>query len=90
VLGGVGWSTPYPDCFTSRKDSVPSIEEFGWGFEAGPDGYKKITSPLGFEHQTVQSRVSCYHTHQDHNNVNVNNNFSYFHGGHFLVSYTMW
>jgi len=30
VLGGVGWSTPYPGRFTPRKEPVPYVENGGW------------------------------------------------------------
>ena len=69
--------------------------EWWMGLGAGPDGYKKITSPLGFEHQTIQRIVShcamyTVTSHQECNDVNVNDKISDFHGGHILVSYAMW
>jgi hypothetical protein len=30
VLGGGGWSAPFPDCFTPGKDPVPIVQEAGW------------------------------------------------------------
>jgi len=74
----------------------PSIlcRECWTGLGACPDGYKKITSPQSFELQTIQHTVShcAMYTvtpHHEHNDVNVNDKISDFHGGHFLVSYGM-
>ena len=94
VVGGVGWSTPYHGCFSPRNDPVRYIEEGGWALGLVQTA-TKITSPLGFELRTVQRIVSHCATytvtpHQEHNDVNVNKKISDIHGGHFLVSYTMW
>jgi hypothetical protein len=85
VLGGVGWSTP-PSTLCGG----------GWmGLGAGPDGYKKNHIPTGIwtpDHSAYRKslcHIHC-HTHQEHNDVNVNDKISDFHGVHFLVSYTMW
>ena len=52
VLGGVGWSTPYPGCFTPRKELVPCVENGGWALGL-VHCLQKITSSLGFELQTL-------------------------------------
>jgi len=56
---------------------------------------QKNNIPTWFELQTIQHTVShcAMYTvtpHHEHNEVNVNDKISDFHGGHILVSYTKW
>jgi len=94
VLGGVGWSTPYPGCFTSRTELVPCVENGGSALKF-IRCLQKITSSLGFELQTIQRIVNhcasyIITPHQEHNDLNVNDKISDFHGVHILFSYTIW
>ena len=94
MLGGVGWSTPYPGCFTQMKDPVPCVPEAGWALGVGQIVYKKSRlhwdsncRPFSLKQFTLPRRPSRL---SGANDVIVNNKFSDFHGGHFLVSYTIW
>jgi hypothetical protein len=59
VLDGRGWSMPRPSHFIPRKDPVPLYRRLV-GPQSRSGHVRKISSPPGFDPQTVQPLASCY------------------------------
>jgi len=60
VLDGVGWSTPRPGRFTSKKDPAPTVLEAGWAPEPFWKGTKNL-APTGIRIPDRPARSESLH-----------------------------